>query len=467
MLPVVTHTPFTTDTKTDAEARIGLTLLGKWRLDALLGCGGMGAVYAATHRNGSRGAIKILHSTHAHDPNIQNRFRREGLIANTVAHPGVVSVIDDDVTDEGDAFLVMELLEGTSLSDRGAQAGGTLPIAEVLRMADRVLDVLAVAHEHGVLHRDIKPDNIFVTCDGDVKILDFGIAHLSPVLPSAKARQAHTTTGGQPMGTPAFMSPEQARGRWSHVDARSDVWSVGATMFWLLTARPPHDEETLQEQLAALITRQAPSLHDVRGSIPSSVVAVVDRALRLEQDERWPDARSMQLAVRDAARQLVGCEMRAPRPVSTSVHPVVCTPAFVARPRRRDPRMLGMAATIIGAAALAGASLALSSFGRPAHASVTVLSTQLARHDVAAMRDNAADSLRSRMLGADAVTGTVVARGESFPAIRSAKALAGHLAAGIPIPPAPPPMVRLSVNTTENVVDASKTSAKSLFDRRF
>src|ERR1017187_8862012 len=228
--------------------RVGRTLRNKWHLDTLIDVGGMAAVYAATHRNGMRGAVKILHRHRSLDTDIAARFRREGYIANKVAHPNAVRVLEDDIDDDGSVFLVMELLEGATLRDRASQHGGTLPPDEGLLAVDQLLDVLAVAHDAAIVHRDVKPENVFVTTGGQVKILDFGIARLSE--PSPEGHSA--TMAGLALGSPAFMSPEQARGRWDLVDAQSDVWSVGATMFTLLSGQDVHSAETVPELLAAI-----------------------------------------------------------------------------------------------------------------------------------------------------------------------------------------------------------------------
>lgn len=277
-----------------AQARVGSTLRDKWTLDRLLGVGGMAAVYAATHRNGARGAIKILHAEIAVDAGVRQRFLREGYAANTVAHRGVVKVLDDDVLEDGSVFLVMELLEGESLESRRMRAGGRLPAPEVLSAADQLLDVLMAAHAKGIVHRDIKPDNVFVTTDGQVKVLDFGIAKLKQSAGTGKA-----TKTGSAMGTPAYMPPEQARGRWEIVDARSDIWAVGATMYSLLTGRLVHEADTVNEQLLAAMTLPAPSV-GVGENFAPALVAVVDRAVAFDPAQRWQDAASMQEAVREA-----------------------------------------------------------------------------------------------------------------------------------------------------------------------
>ncbi|HEY3822446.1 MAG TPA: protein kinase [Polyangiaceae bacterium] len=301
------------DDTAEAAVRVGRTLRDKWHLDALIDVGGMAAVYAATHRNGMRGAVKILHRHRSLDPDIAARFRREGYIANKVAHPNAVSVLDDDVDDDGSVFLVMELLEGATLRERLETRGGTLPADEVLLAMDQLLDVLAVAHEAGIIHRDVKPENVFVTTGGNVKILDFGIARLCE--PSAAGHSA--TMAGLPMGSPAFMSPEQARGRWDLVDAQSDVWSVGATMFTLLSGQDVHTAGTVPELLATIFTQPAPSLATVVPDAPPAVVELVDRALQLRLADRWPDARAMQAAARAAYAASYGEPIPEPAPAAS------------------------------------------------------------------------------------------------------------------------------------------------------
>jgi len=288
--------------ETVAAVRVGRTLRDKWHLDALIDVGGMAAVYAATHRNGMHGAVKILHRHRSLDPDIAARFRREGYIANKVAHPNAVKVLDDDVDDDGSVFLVMELLEGSTLRERADSSGGKLGADEVLLVVDQLLDVLAVAHDASIIHRDVKPENVFLTIDGQVKILDFGIARLYE--PSSAGHS--DTVAGMPMGSPAFMSPEQARGRWDLVDAQSDVWSVGATMFTLLSGHDVHTEETVPELLASIFTNAAPSLATAVLDCHPALSWVADRALQLRLADRWPDARAMQAAVRAAYLEMFG-----------------------------------------------------------------------------------------------------------------------------------------------------------------
>jgi serine/threonine-protein kinase len=274
------------------RARVGTTLREKWRIDALLGAGGMGAVYAATHRNGHRCAIKMLLACYADSSEVTKRFCKEGYVANRVGHPGVVTVLDDDVAEDGAPFLVMELLEGESFDEVLRKSSGRIDPTRLMHIVYEVLDVLAAAHGAGIVHRDIKPENVFLLRDGRIKVLDFGIAR------AADARDGTTRTqAGAVMGTVGYMPPEQARGRWDEVDAQSDVWSVGAMMFVALAGRPLRIAPTPNEELMLAMTEPAPALVSVAPSVPLGLADIVDRALAFERRSRWPDARAMQLSV--------------------------------------------------------------------------------------------------------------------------------------------------------------------------
>jgi serine/threonine-protein kinase len=276
------------------RGRVGSVINGKWQVDARIGSGGMATVYAATHRNGHRAAIKMLHTQLSRDASTRARFLREGYVANAVGHPGVVGVLDDGVTEDGDVFLVLELLEGETIDDRRKSSGGALSIDESLDLADQALDALAAAHEKGVVHRDIKPENVFRTKDGRIKLLDFGLARMKDV-------PAEATRTGVTIGTPEFMPPEQALGRRDAIDARSDVWAVGATLFTTITGRYVHDDaQSLHEQLVASATRRSPPIRQFAPQLTASVAAVIDRALELEMSDRWANAREMQVALRSA-----------------------------------------------------------------------------------------------------------------------------------------------------------------------
>lgn len=277
------------------QRRVGTTLRGKWTLERLLGSGGMAAVYVAHHKIGRRDAIKILHPEIAENKELVARFEREAHAVNRFRHPGAVTILDIDVAEDGAPFLVMELLAGESLESKRLR--GSIDPAEALRLSDELLDVLAAAHASDIIHRDIKPDNLFVLPDGRLKVLDFGIARMRV------AAQENTATG-MLLGTPEFMSPEQANGNQGQVDAKTDIWATGATMFTLLSGEPVHDCDTTAAQILATISRPARSLSAVAKDVPRPLVAVVDRALAFDKGKRWPDAMAMKAGVEAAARAI-------------------------------------------------------------------------------------------------------------------------------------------------------------------
>lgn len=266
---------------------------GRWLLDAKIATGGFSVVFSAIHRNGSRAAIKVLDSEFTEDEDMRRRFLREGYAANKVGHEGVVRILDDDTTEDGRPYLVMELLEGEALDRRRERLGGKLALAEVLTIADELLDVLASAHSHGIIHRDIKPANVFLTTKGHIKVLDFGFAKVK------EAAQAESTAVGTLLGTPGFLPPERARGQQDDVDARSDIWSVGATIFTLVSGEHVHPESNPVMLLAATAQRPVRSLATVAPGVPRALVDVVDRALSFEKADRWASASEMRSALRE------------------------------------------------------------------------------------------------------------------------------------------------------------------------
>ncbi len=268
----------------------------KWRLESLLGEGGMGAVYAATHvRNGSQVAVKLLHSEVSRDSKARERFLHEGYAANKVGHPGVVRVLDDGATADGHIYLVMERLVGRSLETVAEQAGGFLPVNDVMRYAIPWIEVVAAAHAHGIVHRDLKPENVFVCDDGQVKVLDFGLARVKEV-----ASQKRLTATGVPLGTPAFMPPEQALAHWDKVDASSDVYSLGASLYTLITGQLVHDGSTVPEIIVAVCTKPARPILSITNTVPPPIAMVIDRALQFRQADRFADAGEMLGALKAA-----------------------------------------------------------------------------------------------------------------------------------------------------------------------
>ena len=282
-----------------ALARVGRTIKGKWTLESLLGVGGMAAVYAAQHRNGQRSALKILHAEYAREKLVCERFLREAYVSNTVNHPACIKVVDDDMTEDEEPFLVMELLEGETVRDAWKATGRVMAVPQVLHIADRVLDCLAACHAVGVIHRDLKPANLFLTTTGDVKVLDFGVAQM-------RSATTERTAAGTALGTPAYMSPEQAMGLVDQLDGRADLFSVGAMIHALVTGQRLNNGRTEQEALVMAATTPAPSVARIAPHLPIVVIALIDKALAWDRRNRYGDAREMQAAVNEALDVIVG-----------------------------------------------------------------------------------------------------------------------------------------------------------------
>jgi serine/threonine-protein kinase len=289
------------DALREATERVGTVLGGKYHIDSVLGTGGMAVVYAATHRNRKRFAVKVLHPELCARRDIRARFLREGYVANSVNHPGVVAVLDDDVDADGSAFLVMELLDGATVDALGSRLDGRLPVREALAVTHQLLDVLTVAHNSNVIHRDIKPANLFVSKDGQVKVLDFGIARLRDV-----AAGVQSTRAGALIGTPSFMAPEQALAQGDEIDPRTDVWAAGASLFNMLSGRFVHEGDNARQLMIRAATVPARSLADVAPDAPAAVVELVAKALAFEKSARWESAAAMREAVAQIHEELFG-----------------------------------------------------------------------------------------------------------------------------------------------------------------
>jgi serine/threonine-protein kinase len=306
----------------DAAERVGTVLGGKYHLDRVLGVGGMAVVYAATHRNRKKFAVKVLHAELSVRRDLRARFLREGYVANSVDHPGVVAVLDDDVDADGSAFLVMELLEGATIDALVSRLNGRLPVREALAVAHQLLDVLAVAHESAIIHRDIKPANLFVSTEGTVKVLDFGIARLRDV-----AAGVQSTRAGAILGTPSFMAPEQALAHGDEIDPRTDIWAAGACLFTMLSGQFVHEGDNARQLMIRAATVPARSLGEVAPDTPSPVVELVAKALAFEKSARWDSATAMRAAVARIHGELYGemarehlkmCLEQAPPPVESA-----------------------------------------------------------------------------------------------------------------------------------------------------
>lgn len=280
------------------ESIVGQTINNKYHVDRVIGVGGTATVFAATHRNGKHLALKVLHPHIAPEPDVYRRFLREGYIANKVNHRGSVRMLDDDVTPEGLVFLVMDLLEGESFDSLIRRApAGRLEVHEVLVVVDQLLDVLGAYHGVGIVHRDIKPADVFITRGGIVKVLDFGMARIRDAC-------GFSTRPGTVLGSFVYMSPEQARGNAAEVDARADIYAVGGMMFHALTGRLFVPEGSMRERLGHILSRPAPPLRSYRPEVPDCVASLVDRALSFDRLGRWSSAEEMRRALLSACDTL-------------------------------------------------------------------------------------------------------------------------------------------------------------------
>jgi serine/threonine protein kinase len=269
----------------------GDRLGARFRLIDKVGEGGMGVVWLARdERLECDVALKVLHAALLGDEHSAARLRNEARAAAKIAHPGICRVLDVG-EHEDTPFLVMELLRGQSLAAR-IEHDKRLSPEDALSVVEPVLEALAAAHAEGVLHRDMKPENVFLCEDGSVKVLDFGVAKIL----DDGARERLTRTGAL-IGTPAYMAPEQARGLAS--DERADLWSVGVMLYEMLAGSLPFTAPNYQGMLVAIATSAAPSVRARCPSLDAGLAAIVDRALNASLTERWPDARSFATALAD------------------------------------------------------------------------------------------------------------------------------------------------------------------------
>ena len=267
----------------------GQTLCGKYRVEAALGQGGMASVWQGVHvATGRRIAIKVLDDRFLGNAHVVERFGREARAASSIHHESIVEVLDLDRTEDGAPFLVMELLQGETLTQR-IEKRGRLSAAEIVAIADPLLDALHAAHEAGVVHRDLKPDNIMLVPAGrrgeKVKVLDFGISSKSDEVSSL-------TTTGSLLGTPHYMSPEQARGR-TDIDRRADLYAMGVLLYECAVGVVPFDAENYNALIQEILNA-APVSPRARGAaISEAVEAVVLRAMSKDRDARPATAEAL------------------------------------------------------------------------------------------------------------------------------------------------------------------------------
>ncbi len=270
-------------------------LVRNYRIESLLGTGGMGSVYLAVHTQlGRRIAIKVIHPALARNPVVRERFRNEAAALSHLQHPNIVTLYD--YSEEEDAlYLFMEYVEGKTLDDYIGTETGPIPEAKAVPLFARLLDAVAYAHDRGVIHRDIKPSNLMVSGAGNAKILDFGIAKITGQGLGGLTRE------GTRMGTVLYMSPEQVRG--DVLDARSDVYSLGVTLFQSLTGRPPYDEANLTEYAVyqRILHEPLPRMRELYPLVSERMQTVVDRATAKNPADRFADCHQFREALLNPA----------------------------------------------------------------------------------------------------------------------------------------------------------------------
>ncbi|HMI30700.1 MAG TPA: protein kinase, partial [Candidatus Limnocylindrales bacterium] len=284
------------------------TLLSHYRLEGKLGEGGMGEVYRARDTKLDRTvAIKLLPLSATRDPEARRRLLQEARAAASLSHPNIVTIYSVDEA-EGRDFIVMEHVEGDTLS--GLARDGGVDFSAWIEIGVQVADALAAAHALGLIHRDIKPANILVTKQGVPKVLDFGLAKAVTSLrdfQAGDATVAQLTAPGLIVGTIAYMSPEQARGE--PLDARSDIFALGSTLYEALTGRVAFTGESALETMHAIATKDATPPSVIRPEIPSDVDLILARAMAKDRDERYGSSRDLAdalRALREGAEQVTG-----------------------------------------------------------------------------------------------------------------------------------------------------------------
>jgi serine/threonine protein kinase len=285
-----------------SEEMKGKLLSGSYRLEREVGQGGMGEVYEAQHLPlGRRVAVKVLHPHLASDPVLLERFRREAEAAAGLGHPNIVQVTDFCHQPEEPVFMVLEYLSGWSLKEC-LDSEQRLEPTRAAFIASQVLSALEATHAAGIVHRDLKPANVFLTeisgVRDIVKVLDFGIAKLT-----GDATATQVTRTGAVVGTPAYMSPEQARGR--EVDHRADIYAVGATLYRMLTGSDPFSAPNFNAMMFAITDHEPLPIPELSPEVPAGLVAVVERAMQKDPADRYQQAGEMRAALQPFSRTSV------------------------------------------------------------------------------------------------------------------------------------------------------------------
>ena len=333
---------------------VGTVLAETYRITRLLGQGGMGTVWEADHVRlpGKRVAIKMLHGAGLYDPDSIARFRREATILSRIGHASIVDVIDVNVSEDDRPFQVLELLEGETLHARLAR--GPMPLAEAMALIEQIGSALQAAHIAGIVHRDLKPANVFCVRDDRgqtrAKVLDFGIAKVF-------GGQSLQTRAGTVLGTPQYMAPEQAEGSPECVDARADVFALGAMSYEMLGGRPAFDGDTPLAVTYKVVHAEPRPLRELAPHVPASTIAAIERALAKDRAARFQDVPSFLAALSASNATGPADTLGIPEPAVTQMPAAASAPPSPTTMASRRNRALRWVA--LGLAVLAGALVAV------------------------------------------------------------------------------------------------------------
>ena len=379
------------------------THLGPYEILASIGAGGMGEVYRARDKKLDRDvAIKVLPPSFAHDPEMRARFEREAKAVASLSHPHILAIHDFGIHD-GHAYAVMELLKGETL--RGKLDAGPIPYKQAIDYALQVARGLSGAHEQGVVHRDLKPENVFVTREGHVKILDFGLAKRVEVVDTEGETGAPAAGGltapGAVMGTAGYMSPEQVRGL--PVDARSDIFAFGAILYELLSGRRAFKRESAIDSMMAILKEEPPELGGSGQNVPPALEHVVAHCLEKERENRFQSARDIVFALSEA-----------------SSVPVTGPARVAAQPFAGKRRILAAAAAVAVLAAVGVVLVRRSHVGTGGVKRVAVLPFEnLGSPETDYFADGISDEIRGKLTSLPGLV--VIARGSSTPYKKTTK----------------------------------------------
>ena len=479
------------DEENEGMVRPGDVLAGKYRIERVLGRGGMGVVVAATHlRLDERVAIKFLRPGALGNADALGRFEREARAAVKIRSEHVAKVLDVSTLESGAPFMVMEHLEGNDLA-QVVRKKGRLPIAEAVTFMLQVCEVLAEAHALGIVHRDLKPGNLFVTTRADgtaaIKVLDFGISKMMEGGATSEPQAALTATDTV-LGSPIYMSPEQMTTPKA-VESRADIWSFGATLFMLLTGKPPFDGESIAQVCGMVLLANPPSLLELLPDAPPELAAIITRCLQRNIEDRWANVGDLAAALAPFAGE--GGRRSAERakrvlettgslgkhiPASALAPPLEATTSITGHPASTDkalPRtMVGWANTGEGAIELprqrprwpliAGVVVAVLAVG-------VLIGSLTGRQDGAAAMPSAAAPLPPPSAAAPVTPASAAALVSPE---ASASALAAASASAAPSSPSTPPTVKgrpgkaLAPAPPPPAAASKKKPAGDLFDDR-